>query len=66
MAPAPSSAFRERLAYYLLGVAISCVLLGFLWAARYQAAQRRAAQSAAPAAAPAPTGAPATPGSSVK
>ena len=36
------SAFRERLGTYLLGVAIGLILLGFFWAARYQAAQHRA------------------------
>ena len=68
---ASSSSFRERLAYYLLGVAISLMLLGFLWTARYQAAQRqRQAQptpAVSPAAATPDTGATPSPaGSSVK
>jgi hypothetical protein len=36
----PREKFRERLGYYLMGVAIGCMVLGFAWMARKQAAQR--------------------------
>jgi hypothetical protein len=41
--------FRERLGTYLLGVAIGLTLLGFLYMAKWQSAQRRQAGQGAPA-----------------
>lgn len=30
----PSSPFRERFGYYLLGVGVGCALVGMMWSAR--------------------------------
>lgn len=45
------SAFRERLGTYLLGLAIGCCIVGFIFYGRYQAKQRQAAQQTPPASA---------------
>jgi len=37
------SSFRQRLAYYLIGVSIGLVALGFLWSQRQQAASQSGA-----------------------
>lgn len=42
-------AMLERVAIYLLGVAIGCVLLGFYYNGRQQAVQRQQAQQQVPA-----------------
>ncbi len=41
------SAFRERLGTYLMGVAIGCMIVGFMLYGRSQAKQRQAAERAA-------------------
>lgn len=48
MNPPSRSPLRERLGTYFLGVAIGCVLVGFIFMGRYQAKQRQAANSPAP------------------
>ncbi|MBX3387096.1 MAG: hypothetical protein KF768_11040 [Phycisphaeraceae bacterium] len=46
--------FLRRLGYYLMGVAIGCVMLGMIWSARARQAAARGGQQAAPVS-PAPT-----------
>ncbi len=46
--PASTSAFRERLGMYLLGIAIGCAILGFIFSMRRQAMQQPGAQNPAP------------------
>lgn len=48
----PRSPFRERLGTYLLGVAIGCVIAGFIMMGRYQAQQKRNTPAPAPSIAP--------------
>jgi hypothetical protein len=43
----PRTPIRERLGTYLLGVAIGCMIVGFIFYGRYQEKQRRAAVEAA-------------------
>ena len=52
--PAPRSSVREKIGYYLLGLAIGCVLLGVLIVGRRGAT--RPPPAGAPAQTPAPTG----------
>jgi hypothetical protein len=48
MSTAPSrSPFRERLGTYFLGVAIGCMIAGFIFYGRYQEKKRQAAIDAA-------------------
>ena len=46
----PRTPLRERLGTYLLGVAIGCMIVGFIFYGRYQEKQRRAAMEASNAA----------------
>jgi hypothetical protein len=39
--PPPRSPFRERLGTYLLGLAIGCVIAGFIFMGKYQARKRQ-------------------------
>lgn len=41
------SAFRERLGTYFVGVALGCMIVGFILLGRSQAKQRQAAERAA-------------------
>lgn len=43
----PRSPFRERVGTYLLGVAIGCVIVGFILMGRYQSMRQQAAQQPA-------------------
>lgn len=45
--PTSRSAFRERLGTYLMGVALGCMIVGFIFYGRFQAKQRQAAERAA-------------------
>ena len=56
------SAFRQRLGYYLTGLAIGFLMLGVMWWIKAQAkAHQDAARQAMPAQTPEPTPAPTSP-----
>lgn len=56
------SAFRQRLGYYVTGLAIGFLMLGVMWYIKAQAkAHQDAARQATPAQPPAPTPVPALP-----
>jgi hypothetical protein len=56
--PAPRSPFRERLGTYLLGVAIGCVIAGFIVMGKYQAKKRQTGPPASLQSAPSLTSSP--------